>query len=78
MSISFWGIRDRNGILSACNQLMQGHLIHRNLEAMKLKIVDYGIDKELYSRINTYNSILVDNVNNFNHAYLSTQGGFYN
>ena len=37
----------------------------QELEAMKLKITDYGIDKELSSRIDTYNSVLIDYVNKY-------------
>lgn len=35
------------------------------LEAMKLKITDYGLDKELSYRIDTYNSVLINYVNNY-------------
>ncbi len=37
----------------------------QELEAMKLKITDYGLDRKLSSRIDTYNSVLVDYVNKY-------------
>lgn len=37
----------------------------QELEAMKLKIMDYGTDKELSSRIDAYNSVLIDYVNKY-------------
>ena len=37
----------------------------QELEAMKLKITNYGLDRELSSRIDTYNSVLVNYVNNY-------------
>lgn len=35
------------------------------LEEMKLKITDYGADKELASRIDAYNSVLIDYVTKY-------------
>ena len=37
----------------------------QELEAMKLKITDYGLDRELSYRIDTYNSVLINYVNNY-------------
>ncbi len=37
----------------------------QELEAMKLKITDYGLDRELSYRIETYNSVLINYVNNY-------------
>ena len=37
----------------------------QELEEMKLKITDYGTDKELSSRIDAYNSILIDYVSKY-------------